>query len=135
MKQALIEHRQSVLRAYLKRHSVRRAESASVRATRQPPSNGGIRHQDGRLGELGAGGDECRHAASIRLDTVGQDVAVSAAIELVVEDFLGREHQLSAPRSSTSHLPQARSIYIRGVKKGGAGPLIAVPEVRKRELT
>ena len=116
----MIEHRQSVLRAYLKRHSVRRAESASVRATRQPPSNGGIRHQDGRLGELGAGGDECRHAASIRLDTVGQDVAVSAAIQLVVEDFLGCNRLLSAPQAppATCH---GRNPYVSRGGKGGCG--------------
>ena len=135
MKEALIEHRQSVLRAHGERRRVRWAVGASSPAARQPPSNGGISHEDGRLGGYGKGCDEHRHAGSIRLDLADQDVAISAAIEVGGEDFLGREQQLSAPRSSTSHLPQARYIHIRGVKRGGAGSCINVPEARKQELT
>ena len=89
MKEALIEHRQSVLRAHGERRCVRWAVGASSPAARQPPSNGGIWHEDSRLVELGEGGVDRHDACCLRLDAVGQDVAVSAAIELVVEDFLG----------------------------------------------
>ena len=73
--------------------------------------------------------------ADYMLLEVAHKKTISAAIEVGGEDFLGREQQLSAPRSSTSHLPQARYIHIRGVKRGGAVSRIAVPEARKQELT
>ena len=112
MKQALIKHRHSVLRAHGERRGVRRAEGSSVRAALQPTPNGIIQREDGELVELEEGGDGHHGARCLRLDATDEDVAVSAVIELVDEDFLGREEQLSAPRSSTSQLPQARYIHI-----------------------
>ena len=71
-----------MLRASAKRHQARRAAGASVRAALQPPSNGGNQSKDGGLVELGEVGDGHHDARCIRLDAAGQDVAISAAIEL-----------------------------------------------------